>query len=161
MPQIQKITPCLWFDREAEAAVEHYMGIFANSRIVNLSRYGEGAQLPKGTALVVQFELEGQRFQALNGGPMFKFTEAISMSVRCEDQAEVDHFWDTLSAGGQPSRCGWLKDKFGLSWQVVPSMLGEVMGGPDAVRAQRVMSALMGMTKIDIAGLKRAYAGGT
>ena len=161
MPQIQKITPCLWFDREAEAAVEHYMGIFANSRIVNLSRYGEGAQLPKGTALVVQFELEGQRFQALNGGPMFKFTEAISMSVRCEDQAEVDHFWDKLSAGGQPSRCGWLKDKFGLSWQVVPSMLGEVMGGPDAVRAQRVMSALMGMTKLDIDGLKRAYAGGT
>ena len=161
MPQIQKITPCLWFDREAEAAVEHYMGIFANSRIVNLSRYGEGAQLPKGTALVVQFELEGQRFQALNGGPMFKFTEAVSMSVRCEDQAEVDHFWDRLSAGGQPSRCGWLKDKFGLSWQVVPAMLGEVMGGPDAARAQRVMSALMGMNKIDIAGLKRAYAGGT
>ena len=161
MPQIQKITPCLWFDREAEAAAEHYMGIFANSRIVNQSRYGEGAQLPKGTALVVEFELEGQRFQALNGGPIFKFTEAVSMSVRCEDQAEVDHFWDKLSAGGQQSRCGWLKDKFGLSWQVVPSMLGEVMGGPDAVRAQRVMSALMGMTKIDIAGLKRAYAGGT
>ena len=161
MPHIQKITPCLWFDREAEAAAEHYMGIFANSRLINISRYGEGAPLPKGTALVVQFELEGQRFQGLNGGPVFKFTEAVSMSVRCEDQAEVDHFWDKLCAGGQPSRCGWLKDKFGLSWQIVPSMLGEIMGGSDAAATARVMAAFMSMSKLDIATLQRAAAGKT
>ena len=159
MAQLQRITPCLWFDREAEQAAEHYMAIFANSRIVSLSRYGEGAPMPKGTALVVQFELDGQRFQALNGGPMFKFTEAISMSVRCADQAEVDHFWDKLVAGGTPSRCGWLKDKFGLSWQIVPAMLGDVMGGPDAARAGRVMSAFMKMSKLDIATLQRAADG--
>lgn len=157
MAVIQKITPCLWFDREAEQATELYLGIFSNSRIIDLSRYGDGMPLPKGTALVVQFELEGQRFQALNGGPVYKFTEAISMSVRCETQAEVDHFWDKLSAGGQPGRCGWLKDKFGLSWQIVPSMLSDVMGGPDPVRAQRVMKTLMSMTKLDIAALQKAY----
>ena len=159
MPQFQKITPCLWFDGNAEEAVTLYTGLFSNSRIVNLSRYGDGAPLPKGTVLMVQFELEGQRFQALNGGPMFKFTEAISMCVSCADQAEVDHFWTKLCDGGQPSRCGWLKDKFGLSWQIVPAMLGDVMGGPDAVRAQRVMGALMKMSKLDIAVLQSAYDG--
>ena len=150
MAVIQKITPCLWFDREAEQATELYLGIFSNSRIIDLSRYGDGMPLPKGTALVVQFELEGQRFQALNGGPVYKFTEAISMSVRCETQAEVDHFWDKLSAGGQPGRCGWLKDKFGLSWQVIPKQMGALLQRPGVVQA------MMTMSKIDLQKLQDA-----
>jgi predicted 3-demethylubiquinone-9 3-methyltransferase (glyoxalase superfamily) len=155
-----KITPCLWFDRNAEEAVNHYMSIFKNSRIVRLSRYGEGAHLPKGTVLTVLFELEGQRFQALNGGPYFKFTEAISLSVSCDTQAELDGFWEKLSAGGEKGRCGWLKDKFGLSWQIVPSVLGEMMQDQDAGKTNRVMAALMRMNKLEIAGLKQAYNGG-
>ena len=159
MAHVQKIAPCLWFDRNAEDAVRHYMAIFENSRILKLSRYGDGAPLPKGTVLMAEFELDGQRFQALNGGPMFKFTEAVSMSVRCDSQAEVDTLWGKLSAGGTPGRCGWLKDKFGLSWQIVPALLGEIIGGPDAAGSSRAMAALMGMTKLDIAVLQAAYDG--
>ena len=156
MPSVQKITPCLWFDRNAEEAANHYVSIFKNSRIVTTSRYGEAGPLPKGTVLTVIFELEGQRFMGLNGGPLFKFSEAISMMVACDTQDEIDAFWEKLSAGGEKGRCGWLKDKFGVSWQVVPSMLSELMGGGDAARANRVMTALMRMNKLDIAALRRA-----
>lgn len=156
MPSVQKITPCLWFDRNAEEAANHYVSIFKNSRIVTTSRYGEAGPLPKGTVLTVIFELEGQRFMGLNGGPLFKFSEAISMMVACDTQDEIDRFWDKLSAGGEKGRCGWLKDRFGVSWQVVPSMLSELMGGGDAARANRVMTALMRMNKLDIAALRRA-----
>ena len=142
-----KITPCLWFDRNAEEAVNHYMSIFKNSRIISLSRYGEAGPLPKGTALTVIFELEGQRFQALNGGPYFKFTEAISLSVSCGTQAELDGFWERL------------KDKFGLSWQIVPSALGEMMHDQDAGKTNRVTAPVMRMYKLDIDGLRRAYDG--
>jgi predicted 3-demethylubiquinone-9 3-methyltransferase (glyoxalase superfamily) len=162
MTEIQTITPCLWFDCDAEAAANHYVSIFRNGRITSLSRYGEGAALPKGTAMMVMFELDGQKFQALNGGPAHAgFTEAISLSVRCADQDEVDHFWDKLSEGGMTSRCGWLKDKFGLSWQIVPAVLGTLMGGSDPDASRRVMTALMGMSKLDIAALTRARDGGT
>jgi predicted 3-demethylubiquinone-9 3-methyltransferase (glyoxalase superfamily) len=156
MPSVQKITPCLWFDRNAEEAANHYVSIFNNSRIVTTSRYGDGGPLPKGTVLTVIFELEGQRFMGLNGGPLFKFSEAISMMVACDTQDEIDIFWEKLSAGGEKSRCGWLKDKFGLSWQVVPAMLSEILGGGDAARSNRVMSALMRMNKLDIATLRQA-----
>jgi predicted 3-demethylubiquinone-9 3-methyltransferase (glyoxalase superfamily) len=156
MPSVAKISPCLWFDREAEEAANHYVSIFPNARIVKTSRYGDAGPLPKGTVLTVVFELEGQRFMALNGGPLFKFSEAISLMISCDTQDEIDAFWDKLSAGGEKGRCGWLKDKFGLSWQVVPSMLGEIMGGGDAERSSRVMSALMRMNKLDIAALRRA-----
>ena len=159
MAQIQKITPCLWFDRNAEEAVNHYISIFANSRIVTLSRYGDAGPLPKGTVLTIIFELEGQRFMALNGGPHFKFTEAISLSVSCDTQAELDRFWESLSAGGEKGRCGWLKDKFGLSWQIVPSVLGEMMQDKDAERSNRVMAALLRMNKLDIEGLQLARDG--
>ena len=138
-----KITPCLWFERNAEEAVNHYMSIFKNSRIISLSRYGEAGPLPNGTALTVIFELEGQRFQALNGGPYFKFTEAISLSVSCGTQAELDGFWERLSEGGEQGQCGWLKDKFGLSWQIVPSALGEMMQDQDAGKTNRVMAAVI------------------
>ena len=134
----------------------HYVSIFKNSRIVTTSRYGEAGPLPKGTVLTVIFELEGQRFMGLNGGPLFKFSEAISMMVACDTQDEIDAFWEKLSAGGEKGRCGWLKDKFGVSWQVVPSMLSELMGGGDAARGNRVMTALMRMNKLDIAALRRA-----
>ena len=159
--QIQTITPCLWFDRNAEDAVGHYVAIFPNSRNVRVGRYGEGGPMPKGTAMMIEFELNGLRLQALNGGPHFKFSEAISLSIRCENQAEVDHYWDKLSAGGAPGRCGWLKDKFGLSWQVVPSRLGDLMSGTDPARSSRVMQAVMAMNKLDIAALERAAAGET
>jgi TetR/AcrR family transcriptional regulator, transcriptional repressor for nem operon len=162
MPMIhsQKITPCLWFDRNAEEAVTHYMSIFKNSRIVSLSRYGEAGPLPKGTALTVIFELEGQRFMALNGGPYFKFTEAISLSVSCDTQTELDDFWEKLSAGGEKGQCGWLKDKFGLSWQIVPAILGEMMQNKDAGKSNRVMAAVIRMNKLEIDALKQAYDGG-
>jgi predicted 3-demethylubiquinone-9 3-methyltransferase (glyoxalase superfamily) len=156
MPSVQKITPCLWFDRNAEEAANHYVSIFNNSRIVSTSRYGDAGPLPKGTVLIVVFELEGQRFMALNGGPLFKFSEAISMTVACDTQDEIDMFWEKLSAGGEKGRCGWLKDKFGLSWQVVPSMLSELLGGGNAARSNRVMSAVMRMNKLDIATLRQA-----
>lgn len=155
----QKIMPCLWFDDQAEEAANFYASIFKDSQILEVSRYGEGGPMPAGTALTVTFQLEGQQFMALNGGPQFQFTEAISLYVDCEDQAEVDHLWDSLTAGGEESMCGWLKDKFGLSWQIVPGTLGDMMHDEDPARAQRVIAAMLQMRKIDIAGLQRAYDG--
>jgi len=152
----EKITPCLWFDRNAEEAVNHYISIFKNSRIISLSRYGETGPLPRGTALTVTFELEGQRFQALNGGPYFKFTETISLSVSCGTQAELDGFWERLSEGGEQGQCGWLKDKFGLSWQIIPTALGQLLGDPDPKRANQALQAMLKMTKLDVAELQRA-----
>lgn len=158
MPIKQRITPFLWFDGQAEAAANFYVSIFPNSKVVATSRYGEAGPGPKGSVMTVAFELDGLSFTALNGGPMFKFTEAISLVVHCETQAEVDHYWDKLSAGGQQVQCGWLKDKFGLSWQVVPNALIELVQDKDAAKSQRVMAAMMQMTKIDIAKLRAAHA---
>lgn len=152
-----KITPFLWFDNQAEEAASFYTSIFANSRIVSTTRYGEGAPRPKGGVMTVVFELDGQRFIALNGGPLFKFTEAISFSVDCKTQQEVDEYWEKLTAGGEVSQCGWLKDKYGLSWQIVPTVLGELLSDPDPQKAKRAMEAMLKMKKIDIAALKRAY----
>jgi predicted 3-demethylubiquinone-9 3-methyltransferase (glyoxalase superfamily) len=154
---IQKITPFLWFDNQAEEAMNFYVSIFKNSRIVSMRRYGEGGPGPKGQVMTGTFEIEGQQFYALNGGPLFKFTEAISLFVSCETQEEVDDLWDKLSAGGAKSRCGWLKDKFGLSWQIIPTALGELLGAPDPAKAQRVMMAMMKMDKIIIQDLQNAY----
>jgi predicted 3-demethylubiquinone-9 3-methyltransferase (glyoxalase superfamily) len=158
---MQKITPCLWFDDKAEAAATFYTSIFKNSKIVNIARYGEaGAEVsgrPKGTVMTVTFQLEGQEFMALNGGPQFKFTEAISFVVNCQTQEEVDAYWEKLSDGGQEVQCGWLKDKYGLSWQIVPSILSEMLNDPDPKKAERVMKAMLQMKKIDIKGLKQAY----
>ncbi|SDB98756.1 Glyoxalase superfamily enzyme, possibly 3-demethylubiquinone-9 3-methyltransferase [Sanguibacter gelidistatuariae] len=157
---MNSIVPCLWFADQAEDAANLYVSIFKNSSIVNTSRYGEGAPVPAGTALMVDFILDGTRMQALNGGEDFPFTAAISLSVAAQDQEEVDHLWDSLIAdGGEPGQCGWLKDKFGLSWQVVPSVLGTLMGGSDPVKGNRVMQALMGMTKLSVAELQAAYDG--
>ncbi|MDP9129926.1 MAG: VOC family protein [Candidatus Binatota bacterium] len=154
---MQKITPCLWFDNNAEAAVNHYLSIFKNSKINKVLRCGDAGPGPKGSVLTIAFQLEGQDFIALNGGPIFKFNEAISLSVDCKSQLEVDDLWEKLSDGGQKSQCGWLKDKFGLSWQVVPSALVEMLQDPDPEKAKRVMAAMMKMGKIDIAVLKQAY----
>ena len=154
---MQKITPCLWFDNNAEAAVNHYLSIFKNSKINKILRCGDAGPGPKGSILTIAFQLEGQDFIALNGGPIFKFNEAISLSVDCKSQIEVDDLWEKLSDGGQESQCGWLKDKFGLSWQVVPSALVEMLQDPDPEKAKRVMAAMMQMGKIDIAKLKQAY----
>ena len=148
-----KITPFLWFDHEAEAAANHYVSIFPNSRIKSVSRYGEGGPGPAGTAMTVEFQLDGQDYIALNGGPLYKFTEAISFSIECQNQVEVDHYWNALTAGGEESRCGWLKDKFGLSWQVVPVQLGKALGNPDPALAGKAMMAMMKMNKIVIADL--------
>ena len=156
---MQKITPCLWFDFKAEEAVHHYLSIFKNGRILQTSRYGDAMPELKGKVLVMRFELEGREFTALNGGPQYPFSEAISLSVDCADQAEVDHLWDRLCEGGSPGRCGWLKDKFGLSWQIVPRTLVRLLSDPDPVKASRVMQAMMPMSRIDIAALERAYAG--
>jgi predicted 3-demethylubiquinone-9 3-methyltransferase (glyoxalase superfamily) len=153
----QKITTFLWFDDNAEQAINHYVSIFKNSKIVSLTRHGEAGPGPKGTVLVGTFELEGQQFMALNGGPKFKFTEAISLFVNCETQEEVDALWDKLSAGGRKDRCGWLQDKFGLSWQIIPSVLGEMLQDKDPERANRVMKAMLQMDKIDIQRLRQAY----
>jgi predicted 3-demethylubiquinone-9 3-methyltransferase (glyoxalase superfamily) len=157
---VQKITPFLWFNDNAEEAASFYVSIFKNSQIVNVSRYGEGGPKPAGTAMIVNFQLDGQEVMALNGGPEFKFTEAISLYVTCETQEEVDGYWNRLTDGGEEVQCGWLKDKFGLSWQIVPTALGKLMGDSDPVRAQRVMQAMLQMKKIDIAGLQRAYEQG-
>ena len=157
---MQKITPYLWFDNQAEEAMNFYTSIFKNSKIGSVSRYGEGGPGPAGTVISATFQLEGQEFMALNGGPAFKFTEAISFFVSCETQAEVDELWDKLSEGGEIQMCGWLKDKFGLSWQIIPTVLGELMGDPDVEKAGRVMNAMLQMKKIDIAGLRRAYEQG-
>jgi predicted 3-demethylubiquinone-9 3-methyltransferase (glyoxalase superfamily) len=154
---MQKITPFLWFDDQAEEAMHFYTSIFKNSNVGTVSRYPEGAPGPAGKVMSVTFQLEGQEFMALNGGPLFKFTEAISFFVNCETQEEVDALWAKLSAGGKESQCGWLKDKFGLSWQIIPTALGKMLGDPDRERAKRVMQAMLKMKKIDIADLKRAY----
>ena len=152
-----KITPFLWFDNNAEEAAQFYTSIFKNSRMGDVHRYGDGGPGPKGTVMTVSFSLEGQEFTALNGGPLFKFNESISFVVRCETQQEVDYFWEKLLAGGQRSQCGWLKDKFGLSWQIIPDILIELLGDKDAAKAQRVMQAMLQMTRIDIQKLKDAY----
>ncbi|HEY7113776.1 MAG TPA: VOC family protein [Thermoanaerobaculia bacterium] len=156
---MQKITPFLWFDANAEEAVAFYTSIFHNSRTVSVSRYGDAGPGPKGQVMVMKFEIEGQEFIALNGGPQFHFTEAVSFVVNCKDQKEVDSYWDRLAASGQPVQCGWLRDKFGLSWQVTPTILGELMADKDPKKASRVMQAMLKMVKIDIAGLKAAYEG--
>lgn len=152
-----KITPFLWFDTQAEEAANLYVSIFKNSKILSASRYGEGGPGPKGSVMTITFELDGQKFIALNGGPHFKFTEAVSFSVDCKTQEEVDEYWTKLSEGGQEGPCGWLKDKYGLSWQIVPTALGELLSDPDPQKSKRVMAAMMQMKKIDISGLKRAY----
>jgi len=158
MPIKQRITPFLWFDGQAEEAANFYVSIFPNSKVGSTSRYGEAGPGPKGSVMTIAFSLDGLSFTALNGGPMFKFTEAISLVVHCETQAEVDHYWDKLSAGGQQVQCGWLKDKYGLSWQIVPNALIELVQDQDPAKSQRVMAAMMQMKKIDIAGLRAAYA---
>jgi len=147
----------LWFDKQAEEAANFYTSIFKNSKVGKVTRYGEGGPGHKGSVMTVAFELDGQDFVALNGGPVFKFTEAVSFVVNCESQKEVDHFWEKLSAGGEEVQCGWLKDKFGLSWQVVPTVLSEMLQDKDAQKAKRVMAAMLKMKKIDIAELWRAY----
>ena len=159
MDGTQKITTFLWFDNNAEEAMNHYVSIFKNSKIVDVMRNGEAGPGAPGTVLVGTFQIEGQQFDALNGGPLFKFTEAISLVVNCDTQEEVDDLWTKLSAGGAPGQCGWLKDKFGLSWQVVPRALARLMKDPDPAKAARVMQAMMKMTKIDIAELERAHRG--
>jgi predicted 3-demethylubiquinone-9 3-methyltransferase (glyoxalase superfamily) len=155
---MQKITPFLWFNGNAEEAANHYVSIFKNSKIVSIMRYGDAGPGPKGSVMSANFQLEGQDFIALNGGPQFKFTEAISLFVRCEAQEEVDDLWAKLAAPGQKGQCGWIKDKFGLSWQIVPSVLGEMLQDKDTKRSGRVMKALMQMDKLDIGVLKQAYA---
>jgi predicted 3-demethylubiquinone-9 3-methyltransferase (glyoxalase superfamily) len=151
---MKKITPFLWFDTQAEEAMNFYVSLFKNSQVLGVSRG------PDGKAFTVSFELDGQEFMGLNAGPQFKFNEAVSMFVNCEDQAEVDYFWNALTAdGGEESMCGWLKDKFGLSWQIIPKQLGELMGDPDSEKSRRVMEAMLKMNKIVIADLKRAYDG--
>ncbi|MFI5173694.1 MAG: VOC family protein [Terriglobia bacterium] len=153
---MQKITPFLWFDGKTEEAMNFYVSIFKNSKVVNISRYGEGGPAPKGTVMSTTFQLEGQQFMALNGGPAFTFSHAISFFVNCETQEEVDELWEKLSAGGQKERCGWLKDKYGVSWQIIPSVLGEMLNDPDPVKSSRVMQAMLQMNKIDINRLKEA-----
>ena len=154
---MQKITPFLWFDDKAEAAANFYVSIFKNSKVLSTSRYGDTGPGPKGTVMVVKFQLDGQEFLALNGGPQFTFSPAISLVVNCETQKEVDEMWEKLSAGGETQVCGWLKDKYGLSWQIVPTILGELMQDKDAKKTERVMQAVMQMKKLDIKGLKQAY----
>ena len=163
MASLQKITPCLWFDGEAEEAARFYVSIFRNSRIGHISRYGkEGFEAhgrPEGSVMVVAFEIEGQSFTALNGGPQFKFNEAISLQIPCETQDEIDYYAERLAVGGELGPCGWLKDKFGLSWQVFPTVLLDMLGDSDPARAARAMRAMLGMKKIDIAQLRAAYRG--
>ena len=156
---MQKITPFLWFDNQAEEAMNFYVSIFKNSKILGCSRYGEAGPGPKGTVMVGTFQLEGQEFLALNGGPHFKFTEAISLVVNCETQPEIDEMWEKLSEGGEKGQCGWLKDKYGLSWQIVSPVLAELMKDKDPQKSNRVMEAMLKMKKIDIETLKRASEG--
>jgi len=153
---MQKITPFLWFDGKAEEAMNFYVSMFKNSKIVSVTRYGEAGPGPKGTAMSATFQLDGQEFFALNGGPIFTFSPAISFFVKCETQPEIDEMWEKLSAGGEKQRCGWLKDKFGVSWQIVPTILGELLQDKDAEKSKRAMNAMLQMTKLDIEGLKRA-----
>ncbi|MDQ6946289.1 MAG: VOC family protein [Actinomycetota bacterium] len=156
MATLTRITPCLWFDTEGEEAANFYTGIFENSRIVDISRFGSAGPRPEGMVMVVNFELDGQPFMALNGGPEFTFNEAISFQVSCRTQDEVDHFWAKLADGGKEGPCGWLQDRFGVSWQVVPVVLDQLIGDPDPDRSQRAMKAMLGMSKLDIAELERA-----
>jgi predicted 3-demethylubiquinone-9 3-methyltransferase (glyoxalase superfamily) len=163
VPQIrQKITPCLWFDTQAEEAANFYTSVFKNSRIKQISRFGKAGRevhgKEAGSVMVVEFEIEGQTFTALNGGPLFKFNEAVSFQVSCETQAEIDHFWKSLSQGGQEGSCGWLKDKYGVSWQVVPSVLPQLLTGADGAATDRIMNAVLKMKKFDLETLKRAHA---
>jgi predicted 3-demethylubiquinone-9 3-methyltransferase (glyoxalase superfamily) len=154
------LRPCLWFDTEGEEAATFYTSLFPNSRIVDVSYYGEAGPRPAGTVMTVDFELDGQKFLALNGGPEFTFSEAISFQIGCDSQEEVDRYWSALSDGGEEGPCGWVKDRFGLSWQVVPRRLSELLSDPDAEKAQRVMAAMLKMGKIDVAGLERAAEAG-
>lgn len=154
---MQKITPFLWFDNNAEEAMNFYVSIFKNSKVTSVTRYGEAGPGTPGAVMTAEFQLDGQEVVALNGGPRFKFTEAISFVVNCESQEEVDYFWEKLSDGGEKSRCGWLKDKYGLSWQVVPTILAELLADKDAEKSQRVMQAMLGMDKIEVKALKQAY----
>jgi predicted 3-demethylubiquinone-9 3-methyltransferase (glyoxalase superfamily) len=156
---MQKITPFLWFDNKAEEAANFYVSIFKNSKILNIAHYGEAGPGPKGSVMMVTFQIEGQEFMALNGGPQYSFTPAISLFVHCETQAEVDDLWTKLTAGGKEVQCAWLQDKYGVSWQIVPKTLLELMQDKDRVKSQRVFKAMLQMTKIDIEGLKRAYRG--
>jgi len=160
---MQKITPFLWFDDKAEEAAKFYVSLFKNSKVGGIARYGEAGEKaagrPKGSVMTVEFQLDGQEFTALNGGPHFKFTEAISLVVNCETQEEIDEFWEKLSAGGEKSQCGWLKDKYGLSWQIVPTALAELYLSGDAEKSERVMKAMLQMDKLDIKTLKQAYEG--
>ena len=155
---MQTITPFLWFDDKAEEAMNFYVSIFKNSTVLGVTRYGDAGPGPKGTVMIVTFQLDGQEFIALNGGPQFTFSPAISLVVNCETQGEVDAFWEKLSEGGEKQQCGWLKDKYGLSWQIVPTVLGQMMQDKDDKKSQRVMKAMLQMNKIDIARLKQAYA---
>jgi len=154
---MQKITPFLWFDGKAEDAMNFYVSIFKNSKVVRVTRFGDAGPGPKGAVMSATFQLEGQEFFALNGGPQFQFTPAISLFVNCETQQEVDELWEKLSAGGEKNRCGWLRDKYGLSWQIIPTALGEMLGDRDPAKANRVMNAMLQMDKIDIKGLRQAY----
>jgi predicted 3-demethylubiquinone-9 3-methyltransferase (glyoxalase superfamily) len=157
---MQKITPFLWFDTQAEEAANFYVSLFKNSKIGQTARYGDAGPGPKGQVMTIAFELDGVHFTALNGGPMYKFTEAFSLSVGCADQTEIDRLWSQLTAdGGEPGPCGWLKDRFGLSWQIVPANMGALVGGDDPVKSQRAMQAMMQMGKLDIAVLERAREG--
>ncbi|MEX2300001.1 MAG: VOC family protein [Bryobacterales bacterium] len=154
-----KILPFLWFDHQAEEAANFYVSVFKNSRVLSIARYGDAGPGPKGSVMTVTFDLGGQKFIALNGGPQFKFTEAISFSVDCNTQQEVDEYWGKLTAGGKEVACGWLTDQYGLSWQVNPSILGQMLNDPDPAKSKRVMEAMLKMKKIDIAGLQQAYDG--
>ena len=155
----QKIVPNLWFDTEAEAAAEFYTSVFPNSRVLAVARYPEGSPGPAGSVMTVEFELDGVRFVGINGGPRFQFDEAVSFQIDCADQAEVDHYWERLTEGGEESQCGWLKDRFGLSWQVVPRGMEELFNDADPTRAQRAMQAMLGMRKLDVAALRAAADG--
>jgi len=157
MSGTQKLATCLWFDGNGEEAANYYTSIFKNSKILNVTRYGDAGPGPKGSVMTVTFQIEGHEFMALNGGPQFKFTEAISLVVNCETQKDVDELWSKLTAGGEEVQCGWLKDRFGLSWQIVPSVLREMVQDPDPAKSKRVMEAMLQMKKIDIAGLEEAY----
>jgi len=160
MASAQKISTCLWFNTEAEEAAKFYVSLFENSRVTGLSRYGKGARMPEGTVLVVNFELAGTKFMALNGGPLFPFTEASSLVARCDSQAEIDRLWKALTAdGGKEVQCGWLKDRYGLSWQIVPSRIHDMMQEADQAKTDRVMAAILTMVKIDLAKLEAAYRG--
>jgi len=155
---MQKLTPCLWFDTEGEDAANFYTSIFPNSKILDISRYGSAGPRDEGTVMTVEFELDGTKFVALNGGPDFTFNEAVSFQVSCKDQGEVDNYWSKLSEGGEEGPCGWLKDKFGLSWQIIPEALPRLLGDPDPEKAQRVMAAMLEMGKIEVGDLEKAAA---